>query len=149
LVPKLPKSGYIFWMLYPMSIFGSIHLHLGQNYPNPEYIYILLYIVIYIHILDITSRIYIHSMDITSRIYIQIFWNLTVLGHFLASEQSVRCIVQLPAWDLVCVYMCTRARSWTHVTPRASRPDKMKPPPGHICQFHPPGFIMTSRVRSN
>jgi hypothetical protein len=26
LVPKLPKSGYIFWRLYPMSIFGSIHL---------------------------------------------------------------------------------------------------------------------------
>jgi hypothetical protein len=38
LVPKLPKSGYIFWMLYPMSIFGSTHLqHWYPNYQNPEY----------------------------------------------------------------------------------------------------------------
>jgi hypothetical protein len=31
-------------------------------------------------------------------------------------------------------------------TTRGICPDKMKPPPGQICQFHLPGFIMTSRV---
>ena len=56
LVPKLPKSGYIFWVLYPMSIFGSIHLqHWYPNYQNLN-----IYIYIYIRILDITSRIHIH-----------------------------------------------------------------------------------------
>ena len=53
-------------LIHDMSIFGPIHLqHWYPDYPNPEYMYI--------HILDITSRIYIHILDITSRIHIQIW----------------------------------------------------------------------------
>jgi hypothetical protein len=80
---------------FDMSIFGPIHLqHWYPNYPNLD-IYILdvisnvniridpfatlvpklpkSIIYIYIHILDITSRIHIHNMDITSRIHIHIW----------------------------------------------------------------------------
>ena len=62
-------------MLYPMSIFGSIHLqHWYPNYPNPEYIYIYIYQYSGYNIQNIypysgydIQKIYIHNMDITSR----------------------------------------------------------------------------------
>jgi hypothetical protein len=78
LVPKLPKSGYIFWMLNPMSIFGPIHLqHWYPNYPNLD-----------IYIPDVKSNVNIRTVPFATlvpklpHLDIYIFWMLNPMSIF-------------------------------------------------------------------
>ena len=98
LVPKLPKSGYIFWMLYPMSIFGAIHLqHWYPNYQN----------------LDLYSGCYMHNMDIY--IYITRFLDAGCLGSNDMTHGGFRSfwgLFQFPKSDL-CFGCPSAALKWT------------------------------------